>query len=260
MYLVRSSLVRNVLSISHRKRVRIECCMKSPRCFFSTLNSPLSEISSSSDAPLMRKGMSVYDRGVEDWSQWYSAAEYINPWDTAFRESPLDFAKQYDYMTQHVMSLLQSFHQFDANSVTTEICNVLLHKLRELLPAASTTSSSSKQKDNENDAAHVSHEETVSRSTRVAAGRLPWPCSKVWNGLNEKLPCSNNNISSNYNNFTAISLRPAFPAPFPNPFSKPTIRCSTFTLAPPVHHTSPALRTFWSRKWNSATPSNKSWT
>ena len=48
--------------------------------------------------------MSVYDRGVEDWRQWYSAAEYINPWDTAFRESPLDFAKQYDYMTQHVMS------------------------------------------------------------------------------------------------------------------------------------------------------------
>jgi hypothetical protein len=177
MHFVRSALVRSALSMGRRKRFRTEyrrIIVSRSDFYFSTLNHPVTE--STSDAPMrLRKGLSVYDRGVEDWRQWYSAAEYINPWDTAFREAPLDFAKQYDYMTQHVMSLLQSFHLFDANSVTTEICNVLLHKLLELLPATSTTSSSSN-----GEGTTLSLEETVSRSTRVAARALAVLQSMEW--------------------------------------------------------------------------------
>jgi hypothetical protein len=124
----------------------------------------------------MFRGTSAYD--VEhgtDWRKWYSAAEYFNPWDTVHRTgdaAPLDFAKQYDYMTQHVLSLLQTFHQFHANSVTTELCNVLLHKLLELLPS-STTTSKDKTKDETQD-------ETVSKSNRVAARAYAIVQSMEW--------------------------------------------------------------------------------
>ena len=107
---------------------------------------------------------SVYDRSRSDWRAWFLPVEYFNPWDTTFRSlekaPPLEFAKQYDYMTQHVLSLLQTWHHFDANSVTTELANVLLHKLLELLPASTTTSSFK-----ETDGA----QETMARSTLIAA-------------------------------------------------------------------------------------------
>jgi hypothetical protein len=106
------------------------------------------------------------------WREWYIPQEYENPWDmiyvthselsqsrfrvpsTAYSNannssdtipSLENIAKNLDYMSKHCIFLIQNYHNFALtaqNSITTEYGNVLLHKLLQLLPTHSTSSSS----------------------------------------------------------------------------------------------------------------------
>ena len=95
------------------------------------------------------------------WREWYTHQEYQNPWDITHMTHPDAFPSQYrspsatvtmetiaknlDYMSKHCLSLLQNYHNFTVttqNSITTEFCNVILHKLLQLFPTNTTTSSS----------------------------------------------------------------------------------------------------------------------
>lgn len=89
-----------------------------------------------------RRFTSIYDHSP-NWRDWFSAAEYENPWDASSpRLKPLDFAPA-DYATKHIIHLLQLFHSSSSSSsssntltnrVTTEQCNSALKNLLELLP------------------------------------------------------------------------------------------------------------------------------
>lgn len=85
---------------------------------------------------------SVYDRppattttttaGAPDWRTWFPAAEYENPWDHGSRRlRPLAFTPA-DTASKHVIALLQTYHHFE-HSVTTGLCNTVLHNLHDLM-------------------------------------------------------------------------------------------------------------------------------
>ena len=97
--------------------------------------------SSSSLSTSTSTSTSTYDKSP-NWRDWFSAAEYENPWDASSpRLQPLDFAPA-DYATKHIISLLQNVHRYCylssnsfGNKVTTEQCNSALNNLLELIPS-----------------------------------------------------------------------------------------------------------------------------
>jgi len=150
---MRSTAVRRSLHTSLRKpspRSEIQTrIVRYPACFTQRAQSPRRFLSSQhhgaySDGAGTSTGASttstrernrytsLYDESPH-WRDWFSAAEYENPWDAASpRLQPLDFAPA-DYATKHIIHLLQQFHRH-GNRVTTEQCNTALTNLLELLP------------------------------------------------------------------------------------------------------------------------------
>ena len=83
------------------------------------------------DDRVRRRFQSVYDLNTANWRDWFSPAEYENPWETSSstRLSPgLDFNPA-DCASRHLIQVLQNFHRYE--NVTTAQCNVTLKRLLE---------------------------------------------------------------------------------------------------------------------------------
>jgi len=114
-----------------------------------------------------RRFTSIYDQSP-DWRDWFSAAEYENPWDASSpRLKPLDFAPA-DYATKHIIHLLQQFHNSSSSSsssntlinrVTTEQCNSALKNLLDLLPPLNS---------NKRESSSLKETDTAIRTQRIA--------------------------------------------------------------------------------------------